>query len=173
MARLFVAAWPPAEVVDHLARLLPRPPTAGVRWVPPENWHVTLRFLGRCDPGEAAAALDRLTTPPARAEAGPALVALGRSVLCVPVAGLEHLAAAVVAATAGIGQPPQPRAFHGHLTVARIDGRRSAAALGRIPVEARFGVGEVVLVASDTRPEGAVYHRLGSWALAGRPPGDG
>ena len=33
---------------------------AGLRWTGPDQWHVTLRFLGSIDPGEVAAALDRL-----------------------------------------------------------------------------------------------------------------
>jgi 2'-5' RNA ligase len=44
--RLFVAVWPPNDVVDVLADL-PRPDVAGVRWTTQGQWHVTLRFLGQ------------------------------------------------------------------------------------------------------------------------------
>ena len=43
--RLFVAVWPPDDVIDVLADL-PRPEVAGVRWTTRGQWHVTLRFLG-------------------------------------------------------------------------------------------------------------------------------
>ena len=61
MARLFIAVWPPEEVVEHL-RSLRRKDQRGVRFIPPENWHVTLRFLGEADEREVAAALDELDT---------------------------------------------------------------------------------------------------------------
>ena len=45
MTRLFVALWPAEDAIAEL-RALPRKDQLGVRFVPPENWHVTLRFLG-------------------------------------------------------------------------------------------------------------------------------
>lgn len=169
MARLFVAVWPPPSVVEAVAHQVPRPPRPGLRWVPPENWHVTLRFLGRADPDEAARALDRLVAGPAEAVVGPAVTTLGRAVVCLPVAGLDRLAAAVVTATAGVGQPPEDRRFTGHLTLARRKGR--AAVPTGTPFSARFEVDEVALVASDTRPSGAEYRTLRRWPLTPRPPG--
>ena len=69
MTRLFVAAWPPDDVVAEL-RALPRKDQRGVRFVPPENWHVTLRFLGAADPDAVGAALDAATFPAATARLG-------------------------------------------------------------------------------------------------------
>ncbi|MER3453020.1 MAG: RNA 2',3'-cyclic phosphodiesterase, partial [Acidimicrobiia bacterium] len=43
--RLFVAVWPPEEVLDVVAKL-PRPGVVGLRWTSREQWHVTLRFFG-------------------------------------------------------------------------------------------------------------------------------
>ena len=43
--RLFVAVWPPVDVVERLSEL-PRPAVDGVRWTTPDQWHVTIRFLG-------------------------------------------------------------------------------------------------------------------------------
>ena len=60
--RCFVAAFLPAAVRDALVAA--RPAVDGVRWVAPEKYHVTLRFLGELDGGgaafwrEAAEALD-------------------------------------------------------------------------------------------------------------------
>lgn len=168
MARLFVAVWPPPSVVEDLDRRLARPPRPGLRWVPPQNWHVTLRFLGRCDPDQALAALDAVDATATEAVIGPAVTTLGRGVLCLPVAGLDALADAVRAATASVGQPPDPRPFTGHLTLARMRGRGASTGTGA-RFTARFAVGEVVLVESDTRAEGAVYRPLGSRPLTPQP----
>ncbi|HVT73506.1 MAG TPA: RNA 2',3'-cyclic phosphodiesterase [Lacunisphaera sp.] len=52
MARLFVALVPPATVRAELAALAA--PLAGVRWVPEENLHLTLRFIGDADADKQA-----------------------------------------------------------------------------------------------------------------------
>lgn len=166
MPRLFIAAWPPAPVLDAMAGQLPMPPRPGVRWVPPENWHVTLRFLGEADVAHAVAALDRLEAGPAEAVVGPAVTLLGRSIACLPVAGLDDLAGAVRRATADVGQPPDPRGFDGHLTLARRRGRARLPTGARF--QARFEVSEVTLVGSDTLPTGAEYRVLHRRPLA--PP---
>ena len=54
MSRLFVAVWPPDEVLEEL-RALPRKDERGVRFVHPDSWHITLRFLGDADPDQAEA----------------------------------------------------------------------------------------------------------------------
>jgi hypothetical protein len=46
MTRLFVALWPPADVVSTLAAL-PRPNVPGVRWSAPDQWMVKVRPFGR------------------------------------------------------------------------------------------------------------------------------
>ncbi len=156
--RLFVAAWPPPPVVALLAAL-PRPERAGVRWTATEQWHVTLRFLGRAEPEAAAAALDALRAAPAEAELGPAVRRLGRGVLMVPVKGLDELATAVVECTAAVGEPPEDRRFRGHVTLART----TTAGIGDLvgtPVAARFPVTEVTLVASHLGRGPAHYEVL-------------
>lgn len=45
--RLFVALVPPATVQGELAEIAAALP--GVRWTPPENIHLTLRFIGATD----------------------------------------------------------------------------------------------------------------------------
>src|SRR4029453_17415359 len=100
---------------------LPRPERVGVRWTRRDQWHVTLRFLGRVEqPAQAAAALASIDVPRTEAVLGPDVTRLGRGVVCVEVHGLEEVAAAVVNATAAVGRPPEKRPFHGHLTLARV-----------------------------------------------------
>lgn len=47
MPRLFVALTPPQPVRAELAPLAE--PVGGVTWTPPENLHLTLRFIGEAD----------------------------------------------------------------------------------------------------------------------------
>ncbi|MFP5488771.1 MAG: RNA 2',3'-cyclic phosphodiesterase, partial [Acidimicrobiia bacterium] len=153
MERLFVAAWPDAATAETLRRV-PTPDERGVRWVPPQQWHVTLRFLGSCDRDDVSARLAAGGLPAATAQLGPAVDWLGPQ-LVVPVAGVDELAAAVHRATEGIGDPPRPR-FRGHLTVARTRRNANSTVLGH-PVTASFDVTEVALVRSDLTPDGPRY----------------
>jgi 2'-5' RNA ligase len=166
MARLFIAVWPPANVIEQLDAL-PRPDEPGVRWVPPANWHVTLRFFGEAEAPDVHARLADVTLPAATAMFGPAVRRLGRSALVVPVAGLERLAAAVTAVTADIGDPPDARSFNGHLTVARLPPGSRGDVAGA-PITAKCAVTEVVLVRSELSRDGATYHVVGRWPTGER-----
>lgn len=175
--RLFVAVRPPPHVVAALAGL-PRPERPGLRWTPPEQWHVTLRFFGAVDAGEVQAAARGVAEaaadePPARARLGPEVGRFGRRVLQVPVAGLEPLAAAVVARTAGVGRSPEPRPFTGHLTLARNRGRASLAGLTGGAVTARWQVDEVAVMASVAQGRGAPnrYDVVAAFPLRGPASG--
>ena len=77
----------------------------------------------------------------------------------VPVAGVHGLAEAVVAATAGVGEPPDGRAFSGHLTLARARDRRGAdlAPFAGAPVAGGWRVTEVALVSSRPGRDGSTY----------------
>jgi 2'-5' RNA ligase len=165
--RLFVAVYPPADVADRLAAL-PRPAESGVRWVPPGQWHLTVRFLGGADVDEVSARLDAVapTLPAASVTLGPRISRLGRDVVCVPAQGLDAIASGVAAATADLGDPPDPRPFRGHLTLARLR-QRAACGLAGAAFDATFVARELWLVRSETRPEGAVHTPIASYALAG------
>ena len=171
--RLFVAVWPDDETRRRLSGLeleLGRP--KGLRFVGPDHWHVTLRFLGEVADDllgplsaalhSGAAAFGRRGRVECRLGPGTGWFT-GVRVLHLPAAGLDGLAAAVRTATLPIvGEPAQPApAFNGHLTLARSKGRRlGVAALGEmagIPFEAAFRVPAVDLVASQPSPKGHVY----------------
>lgn len=168
MPRLFVAVWPPDDVLDRVAAL-ERPAVDGLRWTRPDQWHVTLRFLGQTELEPARAALATVDAPPAQARLGPAVGRFGHRVLHVPVAGLDAVAEAVVAATAGLGRPPEDRPFAGHLTLARVakgalvDLRRVAGAA----LEGEWEVADVCLVESRLSPGGARYEVRERVRLAG------
>ena len=164
--RLFVAVWPPPEVVDLLAGL-DRPAIDGVRWTTRDQWHVTLRFLGSvesADPAIAAlATLEGASGAVASIDGRP--IRLGREVLALSVEGLADLAALVGDAFAGIGRPPEHRPFRGHLTLARGRGVRTLSTSRRFQ-RASFRVRTVSLVESHLGPAGARYESVASVELA-------
>lgn len=147
LPRLFVAVWPPTAVVDSLAAL-PRDAALNVTWEPPHLAHVTLRYLGPCDTADAVAALTQLRSPVVTAELGPAVSMLGPSVVCVPVSGLEALAAGVLACTSAVGSPSTHPGFTGHITVARLRRGATCALVGH-GVSGSFEVASVALVRSE------------------------
>ncbi|MDQ6946637.1 MAG: RNA 2',3'-cyclic phosphodiesterase [Actinomycetota bacterium] len=162
-ARLFVAVWPPDDVVALLAAL-DRPEVVGLRWTPQPHWHVTLRFLGRADVDDARRALGDLIVPeaPVVAVVGPVVGRFGQRVLQVPVSGLDGLAAAVVRATAGVGEPPDDRPFAGHVTLARAS-LAARVDLGRLTgqtIAGSWSVTEVSLVESRLSSAGATYEEV-------------
>lgn len=181
--RLFVAVVPPEDVLDRIGEVSEqvRNDDPRVRWTTRAQWHVTLRFLGEvADPQEvidALATLDPRHFGRVEAELVTEPIVLGRSVLCLPVHGLDELAHAVSGATAPIGAPPEARPFRGHVTVARLRGRsrqrrgfRDIADQRRRPGEApgeavgaplvRWTVNEVQLVRSHLDSDGSRYEAL-------------
>jgi 2'-5' RNA ligase len=165
MARLFVAAWPPDDVVEEIAALR-RKDQRGVRFVAPESWHLTLRFLGEADPDAVAAALDRGAFPSARVRLGPAVDVLSERALVVPASGLEELARVVTEHTAHLGEPPRKR-FVGHLTLARVKPYAEMPTTLGAMFHAEFDVHEIALVQSRLDPDGARYTTIGTWPTAG------
>jgi RNA 2',3'-cyclic 3'-phosphodiesterase len=169
VARLFVAVWPPTSLLGQL-RALERPSRPGLRWTTEDQWHVTLRFFGRVEGAAELAVRDALgrvaaATAPVKAGAGPGPRRLGPSVWVLPVEGLEGLAESIARATREVGQPPSDRRFRGHITVARARRPGALAGLPAAGVCDQWMAGEVTLVSSDLRPDGARYDVVGRWAL--------
>lgn len=166
MVRLFVAVWPPPDVMELLAGLA-RPPRDGLRWTTAEQWHVTLRFLGEADADEVRDLLVGLASVAEMVEArlGPAVGRFGQRVLHVPVRGLEVVAGEVIRRTAAVGRAPEDRPFSGHVTLARVREARGGRGRARVDlrplegarIEARWAVRDVTLVASRLHPHGARY----------------
>jgi RNA 2',3'-cyclic 3'-phosphodiesterase len=59
MPRLFTALEIPSDIVESMARL--RGGLPGARWVEPENYHLTLRFIGDVDDALAEEIADLLS----------------------------------------------------------------------------------------------------------------
>jgi RNA 2',3'-cyclic 3'-phosphodiesterase len=166
VSRLFLAVWPPPEIIERI-EALPRDKQHGVRWLASSNWHVTLRFFGEANEDDVAARLNSTVLTPASGTVGPAVARLGHGVVVVPIDGLEALARALVDVTADVGKPPSRRRFSGHVTIARLrDGARCD--LVGTPISGGFDVGEVLLVRSTLHRAGARYDIVGRWPLGER-----
>jgi 2'-5' RNA ligase len=128
MLRLFVALSLPPLLKMQLSGLSGGIP--GARWVPPENYHLTLRFIGEIEgwrADEVDEALAGIRAP--RFEL--ALRGLGTfekagriQALWVGVEkseALAHLQAKVETALQRVGLEPERRRFAPHVTLARTD----------------------------------------------------
>jgi 2'-5' RNA ligase len=161
MARLFVALWPPPEVVAVLSAL-DRPAVPGLRWSVPEQWMVKVRPLGHVDDRVVSPLLDVLQAeldgaPAVDCVLGPATRRLGGQWLGAPVAGLEDLGAVVFEATQELVPVTHPQPFRADVVLAR--GRVPKELAGR-PVSASWTAGSVSLVADRSSPRAARYEDL-------------
>lgn len=164
MTRLFLAVWPPEDLVSEMMSLR-RKDQRGVRFIPPDRWHVTMRFFGEAVVDDVEEAVDAVDLPPAVAGFGPAVDVLGERALVVPVTGVDELAEVVTKATRGVGDPPPRRPFSGHMTIARVKrGAPMPPALGSM-VDGTFEVDELALVRSRLEPDGARYDTITTWPL--------
>jgi len=142
--RLFVAVDPPSDVVAALEQALGERDDR-LRWVPPEQWHLTLVFCGEVDDwrvadlsarlGRAAARTSPFSLRLAGAGTFPKQAAKAR-VLWVGVGGdvpaLSRLAERCAAAARRSGVDVEDRAYRPHLTLARA---RREATDARVEVE--------------------------------------
>lgn len=162
MSRLFVCLWPPDHVVAAL-EALHRKDQVGARFVPPENWHVTLRFLGDADPNDVATALSSASFRASRIDLGPAVDVGGERTLFVPATGADDLAAETVRVTRSLGTEPIRRRFLGHITIARLKRRANMPrVLGEL-ISTSWTADEVALVESTLHPDGARYETLATY----------
>ncbi len=185
MIRAFVAVRLPealrrrlAELQKNLKSVLP-----DVRWVPPENIHLTLKFLGNTGPEALPSFEEALSAVAAsRVPFEAAVEGIGvfperrrpRVIWAGITAGQEEirsLAGAVEQETARLGIARENRRFHPHLTIGRF--RKPAGGIGEIPgIDLQeplgsFPVDVIGLFQSDLRPDGARYRLLGRYPLAG------
>lgn len=159
---------------------------AAAKWVPPANFHLTLKFLGDQEPAAVEGALAALrraanrTLPFEMALSG--LGAFGDGgrprVLWAGVTegrgALEGLAEAVEREMAAAGFAPEARRFRPHLTLARIrEGAPAPASLADYLVQERdrflgkLSVSGAVLMKSELRPSGPLYTPLGHAPFGG------
>lgn len=192
--RLFCAVELPGEAraaaFAHLARLratLAAP--ARVSWEREEKLHLTLKFFGDVEAGKVSAldaALDAAAAaaPPLalKLQVAGVFPAVGRpNVIWLGVSDdtgdIARLHARIEDECAAAGFPRERRAFHPHVTLARVreasgETRRLARRhvnLGFGPVA--FAAGEVVLMRSLFGPGGSKYTALSRHELGGEAGG--
>ena len=183
--RSFVAVLIPDEIRRRLAEVEGKLKASGadVKWVPEQNFHVTLKFLGYVEP-------DRLDEVNAAVKA--ALEGLSRfevtlsgvgafpkpnrpSVVWIGIAmggeELKTLAERVERGLEQIGIDREARAFNPHITVGRL---REGGHLHRLPevIESlreieigSFEVGSIAVMRSDLHPTGPVYSEIADFKL--------
>ena len=144
--RLFVALDLPWELRERL-REMTALSIPGARWVSPENYHLTLRFIGET-PGYQAEEIDH------------ALAALKVPGFTLTLAGLgtfskagraislwigaernpslDHLRAKIETALQRIGLEPERRRFAPHVTLARLDNVPDAKLAGFVQANNLF-----------------------------------
>jgi 2'-5' RNA ligase len=126
MPRLFTAIEIPANVGQMLSFL--RGGLPGARWIDPENYHITLRFIGDIDSSVAndvASMLDGVNRAPFELRLD-GLAAFGgrkpRSVYAnvAPSQALMDLQAELERLMQRVGLAPEGRKFTPHVTLARL-----------------------------------------------------
>jgi 2'-5' RNA ligase len=168
MPRLFSAIEIPRGVAERLTLL--RSGLTGARWIDPENYHLTLRFIGDVDGATArdfthalgdivAAPFDlRLRGLGSFGGGKPRAIFAG----IAPSKGLEALRRANERAAREAGLPPEGRNFKPHVTLARLRGARADAVAAYLERQGDIGpehftVSRFVLYSSRNSVVGGPY----------------
>jgi RNA 2',3'-cyclic 3'-phosphodiesterase len=170
------------EIQRRLEDSLPR---GLVRWVAPEQMHLTLKFLGDVPSArieELSAGIRRACRPAApfqvRLEGlgsfpkarNPRVVWLGVQGKLEPFLRLQQ---GIETETSGLGNHGKRREFHPHLTIGRVkaqavEGRKVGEVIERGTVQAgAWSIREVELVRSQLTPQGARYSILETVRFSG------
>jgi 2'-5' RNA ligase len=188
--RAFVGIALPPEVRGAVAGAIGplRGPGTAVSWVPTENLHITLKFLGEI-PRDRCRLLEGLLSGVAAGSPPFSLDAAGGGafpgtrnprVLWVgflePLELVGKLQQNMENALSGAGFPGEDRRFHPHITVGRVRGvlppawgerflqSLSGREFGQVPVSS------LRLFESRLSPGGAIYRVVREFPLEGSPP---
>jgi len=187
--RAFIAVEIPPEIhtaiEDKTAHLRAALTSSLVRWVPSNNIHLTLKFLGDVSPANIEMLSQMLSVEVVQHQTfemefgglgafpnprRPRVIWIG---IQAP-AELEALQRGIEAAAAKLGYPAEKRPFSPHLTIGRV--KQNAGSTGAQKVrqaleDTKIGslgntqITDVHLFKSDLKPAGAVYTRLFSAPL--------
>ncbi len=179
LRRAFLAAVPPPSVLDSIEVLVEDASRSGFRWARRDQWHVTVQYFGRVADVDAlvgALAGGVAAVPAARMllqGAGGFPSARRASVYWLGVADPEPIGAvhsAVMEAAGGFVRSRDVVRYRPHLTLARMSSPKNVTpeveALAGVTIGAAFVVEEIVLMESETRRTGAVYHPIARLPLA-------
>ena len=169
------------RMLEELQKKL-RATGAEARWVAVSSIHLTLKFLGEIDPAETTKLRDALRAA-SDAESGFMLCLRGlgafpdlrnpRVVWCGvegDIERLRQLQVKVEQACSSLGYALEDRAFHPHLTLGRLQGKRNLQRLLEYikigsDLESVFAVDRYGVYQSTLTPRGATYHILETFRL--------
>ncbi len=181
--RLFVGIDLPADVIGALARLIEDlRPKARIKWSPPENLHITTKFVGEWPREQLDEMVGALRALPPRDPIPIAIRGLGwfpnphqpRVFWAAVRAGpeLAALARETEDALAALGVPKESRSFSPHLTLARMKEpspltalRQAIAALGSDDF-GEFTADRFFLYRSELAPGGSIYTQLAEFPFS-------
>ena len=192
--RLFVALEISEAVRENLAAIQKTFSSVDsqLRWVSPQNFHVTLKFIGSVPTEKLQAIIEVLRRVRVDKSVKLNFRGMGGSsagVYWVALEGcpaLEALAAAIDHSLEPLGIPKENRAFHPHITIARFKDRKLLRKFdelirengthgeGRYP-QCDFGsmsVSEFHLVESTTLPSGPIYSRVQAFPFVAAAAGN-
>lgn len=193
--RSFISIAPDPGVAREVSRLQRRLeevlPRGAVRWIPAEQLHLTLKFLGNI-PGSAveelSSSLRAIGEPysPLRLRAeglgcfpgarNPRVIWIG---LQGDLTALEQLQEEIERASSRWAEKEEPRRFSPHLTIGRVreNAWREARQIGAVletaaaPVLGAWSAREVCLMRSQLSPQGVMHTALATLPLGapGKP----
>jgi 2'-5' RNA ligase len=126
MPRIFTGLELPAEIGENLSLL--RGGLPGARWIDPENYHITLRFVGDVEAGlahDVVSVLERVARKPFELRLDGLTSFGGRKPRAVvasitPVPALLELQAELERLMQRVGLEPEGRKYTPHVTLARL-----------------------------------------------------
>jgi 2'-5' RNA ligase len=178
--RTFIAIMLDASLHNTLTEVVGKfaSTNASVKWVSPENTHVTLKFLGNIDEER----LPDIYTACERAAEGLAPFDIEmRAVGCFPnikrpkvvwlgvgkgIDALREISQRIEAELEDIGFPHEKRGFKAHLTIGRVKGRQGVSDLCRLLEEnsdvviGSMRAEKISVMKSKTLPSGPIYTEL-------------
>jgi 2'-5' RNA ligase len=179
--RTFVAVEIPENITSSIRELQQGLKDYGVdmRWVRPENIHVTLKFLGNVDAND----IDKISGAIYITTDGVASISLkARGIGVFPgikrprilwvgftgqLESLMRLQQTLDENLKAMGFPKEKRPFKGHLTIGRINNKIFVDALRAFShfESETFIADKIILFKSELKPQGAVYTNLASASL--------
>jgi len=177
MPRLFTGLEIPADVAQSLSML--RGGLPGARWIDPENYHVTLRFIGDVDDSiahEVASMLGRVRRPAFELRVDDLKSFGGRKPRAIvatlgPAQALIELQAEHERLMQRVGLEPEGRKFTPHVTLARLRESSSRQVADYLSVRSPprsppFKIARFVLFSSRSSVGGGPYVVEAAYPLA-------
>ncbi|MCS6960147.1 MAG: RNA 2',3'-cyclic phosphodiesterase [Pseudanabaenaceae cyanobacterium SKYGB_i_bin29] len=164
-----------AFLTDYQQQLMGMRWSQGVRWVKPEQFHLTVRFLGDLSLLQIQELVNFISQQSFSGHLSltltePSLFPAQRPhtiVARVPTTPeLGELVDRVEKCAQSVGVAAERRKFRGHITLGRLkDARQGQPVLNCTPSQSFWTATHLVLYQSNLTPQGAIYQQLASWSF--------